>query len=352
MALEVSVSKLRLFQSCPWQYYLTYGTDIKVPQWVLKVFGQAVHRAIQLFYSPNEKVRKARIEFEQHERTQLFPVSEEGARGIWCLVWREALKEEGADPKIFRNPCRIRFDGETKKEIKKEKNKLWNVGASMAKKYWRDNHKAPFPQTPIPGEKGVEMRFRVPAPHRDDVNLVGVIDQIRKINGKYWIVDLKTGWWDFGEENARIQYPVHHDYQFTVYSYAFRRFYPGIKEAGIIRYPMGYKKTDPITKEKIDKKAIFTARTEKDYEDLAKLIDFYIACLETGHFPKFYGYACRSCDYLEICSPRSEHRTTEPIEVSKINWGKINKEELIKELAPRAKELDFHEPRLKFGRRR
>ncbi len=360
MAFKVSASKLGHLITCPQEYYYIHEAKIKVPQWVLKVFGRAMHRTIQFFYRPNEKVRKARIEFEERGMTQLFPRNEKGAQGIWYLVWGQALKEKKADPGIFSNPCKIRFDGKTEKEIGKQKNKLWNVGASMARKYWRDNYDVPFPETPIPGEKAVEMRFKVPAPHRDDVLITGVIDQIRKINGKYLIMDLKTAWWDFGEENVRIQYAVHHDYQFTIYSYAFRELYPGIEEAGIIRYPLGYKKTiiDPETKEKkrIDKKAIITTRTDRDYEDLAKLIDFYVNYLETRHFPrfvfpKFYGFACRNCDYLQICSS-SESYITKPVEVSKIQWGEIDRQELIRKLSPRAEELTFSLPRLKFGKRK
>lgn len=355
MAIQVSVSKLNAFMTCPWQYYLAHEAHIKVAQWVMKVFGQAAHRTVQLLHNPNEKIRKARIEFEPRGKTQLFPTSEEAARGIWHLVWGEALKEEKADSEIFRNPTKIRFEGKTKKEIEEEKNKWRYIGASMIAKYWRDNYDAPFPKTPIPGEKGVELYFQVPAPHRDDVLLTGIIDQIREIDGKYWIIDLKTAWWDFGEPDARIQYPVHHSYQFTVYSYAFRQLY-GIEEAGIIRYPLGYKRTDPETKEKIDKKAIFTTRTEKDYEDLAQLIDFYINSLEAGYspqltFPKFYGYACKTCDYFDVCS-LSENYVTKPVKVSEINWGRVDKEELIRQLTPRAKELDFHQPRLPLRKRK
>jgi len=351
MAFTVSASKLSLFRTCPQQYYYVYQARIKVPQWVMKVFGQAMHRTIELFYNPNEKLRKMRIEFEERGATQLFPRSEKGARGICYFVWGQALKQKKADPSIFHNPCLIRFDGDTEDEIKEQKNKLYSVGASMAKKYWRDNCNAPFPETPISGEKAVELRFKVPAPDRDDIFITGVIDQIRKIDGQYWVLDLKTGWWDFGEEDARVKYMVEHDYQFTVYSYAFRQLYSGKKEMGIIRYAMGYKKTDQVTGKKIDKKAILTTRNEKDYEDLAELIDFYVNCLEAGYFPKFYGYACRRCDYFEICSP-PESQVTKAIEVSKIDWGAINREALIKELTPRAKKLDFCQLRLKFGKRR
>jgi hypothetical protein len=360
MAIDVSASKLKIFSNCPRLYYYNYILKEEVPQWIMKVFGQAVHRTIQLFYQSNAKVRIARIKLERDGQTQLFPKNEKGARGIWSLVWNEASRGKEANSSIFPHPCQIRFDGETSQEAEKQKQKFWNIGASMVCKYWRDNYDAPFPKTPIYDEKAVELSFRVPAPHRSDIFIVGVIDQIREINGKYWIVDLKTGWWDFGEEDARIQYSLHHDYQFTVYSYAFRQLYPGLKEAGIIRYPLGYKKTIVNSKtgelEKIDKKAIITTRTDRDYEDLAELIDFYVKHLETSYFPRltfprFYGYACKNCDYLEVCS-NEEPYITKPITTSEFKWGQINKEAVLKSLCFKAQELTFSEPRLKLRRKR
>ncbi len=336
MALRISSSQLALFLECPYQYFLVFQVHppIEVPQWIRKVFGGAVHRTIQLFYSPNERARLLRLE---KDLTQIFHRDEKAAKGIWSFIWLETLKEKKADPRIIRQPAQIRFEGKTEKAIKEEKKIYFGRGINIVKRYWRNNCNVPFPQA-------VEKRFRVPAPHRPDVELVGFIDQIRKIKTKYWLIDLKTGWRNAEEKDARTQYSIHHDYQFTIYSWAFRQLY-GKKEAGIIVYPLDERK-DPETGGRIEQEAIITTRGESDYSDLAELIDFFISCLEKETFPKNYGQSCRYCDYLEVCA--SELYTTTPIPISQIDWGKINKKKAIKTLKPKAKELSFSQPRLKF----
>jgi len=345
MILKVSATKLNTFATCEYLYWLQYETSIKVPQWVKKVFGKAVHRTIQLFYKPNEKIRKARLE---KGITQIFPVSQESAKAMWYLVWGQALKGEKADPGIFPGGCKIRFDGQSPEKIEQEKSKYYGLGASMIMKYWRDNYNAPFPIM-------MEKRFKIPSLTKNNVWFVGIMDQVRKKNGRAQIIDFKTGWYDFGERSVYIQFPIHKDPQFTIYSRAYRVLTNEV-EAEIMRYPLGYKGTNPKTGEKIDKMAIITYRDTKDYYDLENgLLTRFIKFLEQEK-PTFIkasessGNACRFCDYLKVCQPKLF--TTKPIPVSKINWGEIDKKQVITELTPRAEELDFHLPRLQFGKRK
>jgi len=325
VAVNVSSTKLSIWRTCPFLFYLIYVEKIRVPKWIKFVFGSAVHRTIAGFYRLNEKQRKKRLEQKtKKKQTLLFPQSKKGAIGLWIRNWKE----------VTQNKAEIRFD--PGKSPDKQIQNLLELGASMVGKYWEDNFEAPFPMA-------VEERFKIPVPGIDGVALVGSIDQIRKIGGEYWLVDLKTSWQDYGMQDPRIQYPVHHNYQFTIYSLAFRIRH-GKTEAGIIRYPLGYKGTSPVTGEKIDKSVIVTPRQIEDYVDLILFISVFLDNCDKGLFFKNFGDHCTICDYQEICS--TWKITSTPIPVGELKWGKIDPEKVIALLEEKARELSFKQPRL------
>lgn len=339
MALDLSASKLRAFQECPYRYFLIYEAKIEMPVSVHLVFGSAIHEVIRKLYRLNEKQRKQRGE----NRTHLFFESPKALVSFWFRYWKEVLKEKEADPKLVAHPQAIRFDSQTKEGIEEEKEKFFQLGAAMLSKYHRDNAFAPWPVA-------VEQFFRVPAPGREDIHLQGRFDQIREIEGKLYIVDLKTSWRDFGQADPRIQFPVHHDYQFTIYSWAFEMLY-GRKPEGIIRYPLGWKGKDPLTDKRIDKKILESPpRTLNDYSHLSQLIDFLLLAAEFNQWPRYYSSHCRFCDYQEPCQAPEEYITSEPQEVSRFKWGERNIQKIKTQLekAVIAKQLDFSQPRLKL----
>jgi hypothetical protein len=346
MAIRISATRLLVFEECPWKYFLIYELKpkIKVPVSIWLVFGQAVHQFIAGMYRLSPQQMKERI---MKGKTILFPTTKNSAIQMWHRFFSDVLQEEKA--KIFHNPCKIRFIGRSEKEIEKEKEKFRTLGASMIGKYWEDNKDAPPPIA-------VEERFDgIPAPDsegkpRSDVSLIGAIDQIREIpyqggRGKNWyILDLKTSWYDFGEKDARVQFPVHRDLQFTLYSWAFRQKYQR-KEQGIIRYPLGYRGVNPITGEKIDKRALITPRDRAHFIELGKLIDSFLVWQKRGEFPRKIGRHCENCDYLELCA-HPELVMTDPIPVSNFDWGKVDSEIIkrrLEELAPLKK---IRQPRL------
>lgn len=335
MAIRVSATKLLNYGRCPYSYFLRYEAKIEVPTAIHLVFGQAIHQLIAGFYRLTPEQQTKRL---KKGLTILFPKSKQSAIKLWIALWNDVLEEKKA--KRFHHPCKIRFMGKTTSEIEAEKEKYRELGASMIAKYWEDNYKAAPPVA-------IEKRFTVPAPARRDVFLVGSIDQIREVpygSGKLYIVDLKTTWQDYGKEDPRFQYPVHHDYQFTIYSWAFREIFAK-KEAGIIRYPLGWKGKNPITQEKIDKRVLITPRNEYHYLDLAVLIEAFLLSQNKQLFPKITGNHCWHCDYLEICS-HPELITSKPIPVAQFDWGEINLK-IIKEQLEKSKELQkFSQPRL------
>lgn len=321
MAIEISSTKISIWRTCPFGFYLTYVEKVKVPKWIRFIFGSTVHRTIAGFYRLNPKQRIKRL---QEGKTILFPQTKKAAIGLWIRNWQKAT----------RNKEEIRFDPE--KNPEKQIQDLLALGASMIAKYWQDNINS---SPPI----AVEQRFTLPCPGINGVTLVGSIDQIRQIGEEYWLLDIKTSWEDYGKQNARYQYPVHHDYQFTIYSLAFRMLY-GLREAGIVRYPLGYKKTCPITEEKIDKLAIVTPRRIDDYMDLFLTISSLLENCRNGLFFKNFGDHCTVCDYQEVCAKWKI--TSIPIPVGELKWEKVNPEKIIALLEEKARELNFRQPRL------
>lgn len=326
MGKEVSATKLLTFAQCPYLYWLKYELKIKVPVSIHLVFGQAIHQLIASFYRLSLTQRIKRMENGQ---TVLFPKTKESAIKLWINFFEDVLKEERS--KRFHQPTKIRFLAQTEEEIAQEQERWKLKGISIIAKYWEDNKDAPFPVA-------IEKRFCVPAPGRTDIKIVGSIDQIREVppgSGNFYLVDLKTGW-DYGQKDPRIQYPVHHDYQFTIYSFAFRMLY-GKEEAGIIRYPLGWKKINPIG-ERIDKRLLITPRSEYHYLELSKLIELFLLATQHQIFPKITKDACRFCDYLEICA-HPELITTEPISVKEFDWGRPPTIEILRKQLEEAKEM-------------
>lgn len=346
MAIELSPTKLRTFRECPYRYFLIYEARIKMPVSVFLVFGTAIHDLIRLLYRLNEKQRAERV---AQGKTQLFYENPQALVRFWLGVyWPEVLKGEEANPKLVAHPRAIRFNGRTEEEVREEEKKFGQLGAAILSKYHQDNVWSPWPFA-------IEDDFRVPAPGRPDIRVVGKIDQIREVDGRFHILDFKTGWEDFGRNEARVQFPVHHDYQFTAYSWAFRMKY-GFQENGIIRYPLGYKGRDPLTDERIEKKAIVSPpRTEKDYAHLAQLIDFFLLASEYELWPRFYDDSgCRFCDYQDPCQSPERFIVSQPQEVSHLDWGRvdINSLRIQLEEAARKRLLYFSQPRLKLKARR
>ena len=342
MAFQISATKLLTYQQCPWKYFLRYCARVSVPKGIDAVLGLAEHQLIAYFHSLKPSTQAKRL---KDGLTLLRPMTEDSAIGYWRRYCADLLKEEQAQ--FTKHKDKIRFRGQTPKEIKKEKSNAFGQGTDNIGKYWRDNNNAP----PL---VAVEDRFsNIPAPGRSDVVLEGSLDQIREIpykdgkTGNQYITDLKRSWQDYGIMVPRIQYPVHNDYQFTIYSWAYRMKYRR-KEAGIIRYPLGYKGKCPITGNKIDKKALVTPRTNEHYLELARLINFFITCLEKELFPRFYGAQCsKFCDYTEVCgAPKLV--ATEPLAVSQIDWGKMEIETIIQQLEEAQELQKFSQPRLKL----
>ncbi|MEM5867783.1 MAG: PD-(D/E)XK nuclease family protein [Candidatus Aenigmatarchaeota archaeon] len=329
MATKLSNSMLVEFQKCPFAFFLRAEKKVQVSKHIRTVFGSALHYVLLRKFcrklSPQAQKRRVKKELPF-----LFPKDKKSAIGIWIRVWREALKEEKANKRIAPFACKIRYDGTTKNQIKEEQEMylLWGIG--IVERYWEIHQNKPLPFA-------VEFQFSVFPPNRSDVILVGSIDQIIKTkDNEYYLVDLKTGIGP-SPKNWQDQFHFHHDLQFTIYSWAFRQIFKK-EEAGIIIYPLNYYR-NPKTGEKEDREAIITYRNEKDYQDLNTFISFFIACCERGIFPKYYGSHCRQCDYLEICD-EGKKLFTSPIKVGEIDLGKINIEEIKKEI-----ELQLLHPR-------
>lgn len=310
--MRVSYSMLERFQECPYSFLLSHIQKIKPPKSLRSMFGIALHFVLLHLFFQELSEKAIEVRMKKNLPLSLFPKTKDSARKIWIRVWREVVKGEEANPKIVPFASKIKYEGTTKEEIQEEQERYLLWGIKIVERFWEIQVNSPPPFA-------VEFQFSVPAPHRNDIVLIGSIDLIRKVEGKYWLVDLKTG---IGPKTKgwRDQYLFHHGYQFTIYSYAFRRMLKE-EEAGIIIYPLNPNK-NPKTQEIEDREAIFTFRTEDDYQELAELLDCFVRFLEIGKFPKYYGAHCRNCDFIEFCDNNNKI-FVQPQKTGEIDFGKI-----------------------------
>jgi len=118
--------------------------------------------------------------------------------------------------------------------------------------------------------------------------LLGFIDRIDEIRGKWYITDYKTDK-NSPRENSFL---IDRHPQFTIYSYAFRKIF-GVKEQNIIYYYL--RGNDPLK----------THRDEKDYDYVKRLISKVVEGICRDEFVPFYGFHCNFCDLQSACEKYS-----------------------------------------------
>ena len=95
----------------------------------------------------------------------------------------EVRRENGSESLGHYAQCLSKMSLE---EIKEEQDLYLRWGIEIVGRYWEIHAFQPLPIA-------VEFPFSVFAPHRGDILLTGSIDQIRKTDGEFWLLDLKTG---------------------------------------------------------------------------------------------------------------------------------------------------------------
>jgi putative RecB family exonuclease len=259
--LHVSYSQLRTYLTCPQKYMYQY---VKGVEWERKsaalIFGKAVHKAVEQFYTTLQSIGK--------------PLSVEEMVSIFDMV---------LEMEYFNAETEIVFKhGEDLARLKEQ-------GAELVRVF----HAEVKPQKIV----GVEVPFSVRIPDVINghgflpVRLAGILDLVEAdSDGTYLVVELKTSGQRFS--SAKLE----HDLQSTVYSYAMAQMRLGTTERStLVRY-------DVLLKQKTAAmERYFVSRTTKDHQRLVQLLNHVLRAIELRVFYRFNGWQCGDCPFTTRC---------------------------------------------------
>lgn len=283
-SLVITVSSLHTLGECPAQWHFGHReAEVKGRTDYPRLAGIHIHRHLQQEERPTAKPRR------------FYYQTLAGSLNAWKRRWREAALAATAtllDVSVA------------------EQERYLEVGQRCITLY-RKEYEGTRPLA-------VEDPYRVEIyPH---VMLWGRVDQIRPVSMEWiarWrpdlirdgaldpgyepvvIWDAKTGFtspdarvrWPNGptpEDWAYHQFPLHHDIQFTLYTFLFKMRH-GKLPVGCIQYHAQTGTEFP------------TFRDERDFGDLFVTLRDFLRRLEAGIFPKRYGEHCSRCDYMRAC---------------------------------------------------
>lgn len=76
--VDLSYSKLRVYQTCPWKYKLMYVDGWRVPPNARASLGQSVHRALEQFFGPGPRTLEGLLDaFDAHWVNEGFATPQE-----------------------------------------------------------------------------------------------------------------------------------------------------------------------------------------------------------------------------------------------------------------------------------
>jgi CRISPR/Cas system-associated exonuclease Cas4 (RecB family) len=271
---HISATKLSVYQSCPFKYYLNYITKEKPAISPQLAFGKEIHYMVEMFYKRNYKSRESFVNsFKYRWRLQ-------------CSG--ELLKGKQLDNAEFKiypyelangDVVQVTLASHIKWYLKKphlEYFSMKKLGERILGEFY-DRH--------VNDEKpiGLEKRFRF---NWRGYPLLGVIDRIDKTkDGKNIVLDYKTDKHP-PEGKAHV---LNNNPQFTIYSIAFDELY-GEPLDDLLYYHL---RSGKVYK---------TERYEADSEYLEQLCKEFTHAVTNDIFTPKYGYNCSFCDYKEACS--------------------------------------------------
>ena len=233
----ISYSQIDTYLTCPLKYKYRYILQIPTKPHHALTYGTTVHATLRDFH------------FLQ-------------------------LKGKNPDLKTLLEMFTTRFD-ETGYDSQAHKKERFKQGKETLKKYFT-NHKESFKGKPVFLEKKFYLKL-------GSIPLFGRIDRIDKVNGKYELIDYKTG-------KSKTQKDADKDKQLTIYAMA-AQWSLGIKPENLSLYFID------------DNLKFSTQRNEemllKEKENIRKTIGE----IQKSDFPAKPGFPvpCQYCDYNPIC---------------------------------------------------
>lgn len=231
-----STSALKTMQACGKQYWFRYVQKAKTKATPYLAFGRAVHKVIEAVHKENN-----------------FTDS------FWQRKWDQFWYEQSS---------RVDWKGF-------KKGSFTNSGVKMLADYVEKNEGITV--------LGSEIKF----PRKDETYAVGpyrirgVIDQIRRVDGRLVVVDFKTS----GKEPNELV--LRADPQWTLYwDYARKR----LKEDPLLAWY--HLKTGQM---------IYTERTEADLDIVLESLTDVQKRVDQEQFSRSVGFQCFFCDFKEQC---------------------------------------------------
>ena len=261
---HISYTQLNTYsQMCPQKYMYQYVIGA---EWERKsaalIFGKAIHKAVQEFYTTLQGIGKT--------------LSAEEMVSIFDMV---------LEMEYFNSETDIIFkDGEDLAKLKAQ-------GAELLKLF----------QAEVKPQKivGVEVPFsvRIPDLIKGDgflpVRLVGIFDLVEADSeGSYGIVELKTSSMRYSEIKLKF------DLQATVYGFALNQMglATGDDGSALVRYDLLLKQKKPAMEQ------YYVSRTQDDYRRLVQLLNHVYRAIELRVFYRQNGWLCQDCPFAKRCA--------------------------------------------------
>ena len=253
---KFSFTRLKAFETCPYQYRFAFILKVPTPGKPAFSFGRTMHNTLQKLL---ELVSK-RINNLQPE---LIPSNDKKTVDLEDAL---SIYEESFIDDWFP-------DRETK-------DKYFKKGKNSVKEFYEQN-KDNWPKTLY-----LEYPFNLHIKKgNDNYTLYGVIDRIDKVNGGVRIVDYKTG-------SAKDKLTLENKEQLLIYQMA-------VEE--VLKEPV----KELVFHYLDDNKEMSFLGTDKELEKTKAKILKNIEDLKLGEFPPKPGMMCKYCDFRSICEYKS-----------------------------------------------
>jgi len=249
---KFSFTQLKVFETCPWQYYLAHILHVPVPGKASLSFGKTMHHTLYEFF------RRLK-EKDEMQQTDLFDKKAVETRYIASIQDLLQIYEESWIDDWYYS--------------KKNKEEYYKKGKEICKEFYK-LHEKNWPKVKYL-EKGFNLKIK-------DYIIKGAIDRIDMIGDKVEIIDYKTG--KFPKEKKDIE-------QLLLYALALKEIFKQTPNKITYYY---LEENKPLS-------------FEIEEKELIKVQEWVLSWIEKiikSDFTATPGFHCKYCDFCSICEYR------------------------------------------------
>lgn len=273
---NLSASKIGMWMTCPFMYFLNYVEHESVPTSSNLVFGKEIHFMLDLFYKKNFKSEDSFANFWNHRWRSTVAGSflrGKQRKNLETITLRYVLQNR--EEVTFEIGNHIQFPPvESEEELLRIFFGYRNLGRGILKRFYQ-RHKG----KPEPVER--EKRFLVDLKGH---KILGFWDRIDLHEGGVFITDYKTD--KSSPEKSPFLLDKHP--QFTIYSLAYRLTHEET-ERSILLYHLR------------SGRVFRTERSQTDFDYLERLCNDVSEGIINERFLPRFGFHCNFCDYQTPC---------------------------------------------------